>query len=155
MELFRKHNYNPLAGCLPLLMQFPIFISLYTAIRTSVDLRLASFLWIDNLAAPDALFRLPFALPFVGQDFNLLPILTICLFIAQQKLFMPPPESEEQAMQYKMMKFMMVFMGFLFYRVPAGLCIYFITSSLWGMSERKLLDIGKPKTDAAAQPAKA
>lgn len=155
MELFRKHNYNPLAGCLPLLLQFPIFISLYTAISSSVDLRLAPFLWIDNLAAPDALFQMPMALPFLGQSFNLLPILTIFLFIAQQRLFMPPPESEEQAMQYKMMNMMMVVMGFLFYRVPAGLCLYFITSSLWGMSERKILDFGKPKTDADAQPAKA
>ncbi|MDG2390207.1 MAG: membrane protein insertase YidC [Planctomycetaceae bacterium] len=155
MELFRKHNYNPLAGCLPLLLQFPIFISLYTAISSSVDLRLAPFLWIDNLAAPDALFQMPMALPFLGQSFNLLPILTIFLFIAQQRLFMPPPESDEQAMQYKMMNMMMVVMGFLFYRVPAGLCLYFITSSLWGMSERKLLDFGKPKTEPAAQPSKA
>jgi len=155
MELFRKHNYNPLAGCLPLLLQFPIFISLYTAISSSVDLRLAPFLWIDNLAAPDALFRLPFALPFLGQNFNLLPILTIFLFIAQQRLFMPPPETEEQAMQYKMMNFMMVFMGFLFYRVPAGLCLYFITSSLWGMSERKLLDLTKSKDETAPQASQA
>ncbi|MBD3672279.1 MAG: membrane protein insertase YidC [Planctomycetaceae bacterium] len=158
MELFRKHNYNPLAGCFPLLLQFPIFISLYTAISSSVDLRLAPFLWINNLAAPDALFRLPFELPFLGQNFNLLPILTIGLFIAQQQLFMPPPETEEQAMQYKMMKFMMIFMGFMFYRVPAGLCLYFITSSLWGMSERKLLDVGKTNTTNSSpspQPGKA
>jgi YidC/Oxa1 family membrane protein insertase len=155
MELFRKHNYNPLAGCLPLLLQFPIFISLYTAISSSVDLRLAPFLWFNNLAAPDALFQMPITLPFLGQSFNLLPILTIFLFIAQQRLFMPPPESEEQAMQYKMMNMMMVVMGFLFYRVPAGLCLYFITSSLWGMSERKILDFGKPKTEPAAQPGKA
>jgi YidC/Oxa1 family membrane protein insertase len=141
MELFRKHNYNPLAGCLPILLQLPIFISLYTAISTSVDLRLAPFLWADNLAAPDALFAMPFALPFLGQNFNLLPILTIVLFIVQQKMFMPPPTSEEQVMQYKMMKVMMIVMGFLFYRVPAGLCIYFIASSLWGIGERKLLDV--------------
>lgn len=147
MELFRKHNYNPLAGCLPLLLQFPIFISLYTALGISVDLRLASFLWIDNLAAPDHLFTLPFSLPFLGQQFNLLPILTIFLFIAQQRLFMPPAQTPEQEMQFKMMNVMMIVMGFMFYKVPAGLCIYFITSSLWGMAERKILDVGKaPQT---------
>lgn len=153
MELFRKHNYNPLAGCLPLVLQLPIFISLYTALSTSVDLRLAPFLWANNLAAPDALFQLPFALPFLGRDFNLLPILTIVLFIVQQKMFMPPPTSEEQVMQQKMMKVMMVFMGFLFYHVPAGLCIYFIASSLWGIGERKMLDVYK--TDTPPQPATA
>ena len=55
-------------------------------------------------------------------------------------MFMPPPTTDEMAMQQKMMNFMMIFMGFLFYRVPAGLCVYFIASSAWGMSERKLLE---------------
>jgi len=146
MELFGKHNYNPLAGCLPVLMQFPIFIGLYQALNNSVDLRRAEFLWIDNLAAPDALFDLPGEIPILHWTvFNLLPILTIGLFIAQQKMFMPPaaPGDEQAQMQQKMMKYMMVFMGFLFYTVPAGLCVYFIASSLWGMGERKLLDLKK------------
>jgi YidC/Oxa1 family membrane protein insertase len=141
MELFAKAGYNPLAGCLPMLFQLPIFIALYSALQHSVDLRMASFLWVDNLAAPDHLFTLPFTLPFIGTNsFNLLPILTIVLFIVQQKMFMPPPTNEEQAMQQKMMSYMMVFMGFMFYKVPAGLCVYFIASSLWGLAERKLLD---------------
>ena len=101
---------------------------------------MASFLWIDNLAAPDALFEMSFSLPFLGSDFNLLPLITVVLFYAQQKMFMPPPTTDEMAMQQKMMNFMMIFMGFLFYRVPAGLCVYFIASSVWGMSERKLLE---------------
>ena len=97
-------------------------------------------MWVENLAAPDALFEMPFSLPFLGSDFNLLPMITIVLFYAQQKMFMPPPTTDEMAMQQKMMNFMMIFMGFLFYRVPAGLCVYFIASSVWGMSERKLLE---------------
>ncbi len=145
MELFSKHNYNPLAGCLPLFLQLPIFIGLYRALSSSVDLRMAPFLWIDNLAAPDALFRMPWPLPFLGQDFNLLPLVTVCLFIAQQKLFTPPPTDEQQALQYKMMNYMTIFFGFLFYHVPAGLCVYFIASSLWGIAERKLLDWRKEK----------
>ncbi len=141
MELFAKHKYNPLSGCLPIVIQFPIFIGLYQALRMSVDLRLASFLWIDNLAAPDALFELPFRVPIVGwTEFNLLPILTVVLFLWQQKMFMPPPTDEQSEMQQKMMTYMMIFFGFLFYRLPSGLCLYFIASSLWGMGERKLLD---------------
>lgn len=139
MELWRKHKINPLAGCLPLFLQLPVFIGLYTALNSAVDLRLASLLWIDNLAAPDALFRMPFALPFLGQNFNLLPVLTVVLFMTQQKLFMPPPVDEQTAAQYKMMNVMTLMFGFMFWHQAAGLCIYFIASSLWGIAERKLL----------------
>jgi YidC/Oxa1 family membrane protein insertase len=157
MELFRKHNYNPLSGCLPLLLQLPIFIGLYTALSSAVDLRMVPFLWFDNLAAPDALFPLPFKVPFFGwTEFNLLPVISTALMFFQQKMMMPPPADEEQAMQQKMMNFMMIFMGVLFYRVPSGLCVYFISSSVWGMVERWLLNtLQKPSetTPVAAPPA--
>lgn len=148
MELFRKHNYNIFSGCLPIILQLPIFIGLYNALNASVDLRMADFLWIDNLAAPDHLVNLGFHLPYIGEWFNLLPIITVALFIVQQKMFMPPPppDDEQAQLQHKMMKFMMIFMGFLFYHVPAGLCVYFIASSLWGMAERKALDLKKSET---------
>lgn len=141
MELFRKNKYNPFAGCLPIFFQFPIFIGLYTALNVAVDLRLEPFLWCDNLAAPDKLARMPYDLPFLGSDFNLLPLITCVLFIVQQKMFMPPPTDEQQAMQQKMMSYMTIMFGFMFWHVPAGLCVYFIASSLWGLAERKLLDL--------------
>lgn len=145
MELFRKHGYGPLgpmvsaSGCLPIFLQLPIFVGLYNALQNSIDLRMAEFLWIDNLAAPDALFRLPFAIPYLGYDLNILPFITVVLFYIQQKLFMPPATSPEQEAQYKVMNVMMLFMGVFFYHVPAGLCLYFIASSLWSITERKLL----------------
>lgn len=149
-ELFRKHEYHPAQGCLPVFVQMPIFVGLYWALNTSLDLRMAKFLWIDSLASPDALFDLPFEIPFFEwTQFNLLPILTIVLFVAQQKLTMPPPATEEQAMQYKVMNFMMIFMGAMFYRVPAGLCLYFIASSLWGIIERWLLSRHKEQLATA------
>lgn len=158
MELYRKANFNPFAGCLPVFLQLPIFIALYQALNNWVDLRMASFLWINNLAAPDALVPdIGFSLPFLGSQFNLLPIITIGLFYAQQKMFMPPPTTDEAAMQQKMMNIMMFVFGFLFYKVPAGLCVYFIASSLWGMSERKLLEILPEKPvdpDKEKKPAK-
>ena len=143
MELFSKAGYNPFAGCLPIFLQLPIFIGLYQALSNAVELRLAPFplSWIDNLAAPDALIPdIGFRIPFLGSSFNLLPIITIFLFVAQQKMFMPPPTDEQTAMQQKMMMYMSIFFGFLFYRVPSGLCIYFIASSIWGIAERKILD---------------
>ena len=135
MELMMKEG-NPLAGCLPLLLQFPIFIGLYAALQNTVDLRLAEFLWADNLAAPDHLAKLPVRLPFLGEYFNLLPLVVVGLFLAQQKMFMPEAVSDEQKAQYRIMNFMMLFMGFMFYSVPAGLCVYFIASSLWSITER-------------------
>lgn len=155
MELFSKNNYNPLAGCLPIFLQLPIFFGLYTALNNAVQLRGTPFLWVDNLAAPDALFQLPFNIPFLGNSFNLLPLVTVALFVVQQKLFMPPPTDKDQELQHKIMNYMMIAMGFMFYRVPAGLCVYFIASSLWGICERKLLDFQskrRPVTNEATDP---
>ncbi|OHB83045.1 MAG: hypothetical protein A2V98_13540 [Planctomycetes bacterium RBG_16_64_12] len=156
-ELFKKHNYNPLSGCLVLFLQLPIFIGLYRGLMVDVELRQAPLLseairWCSNLAAPDMLFDWRGFMPqFVtggvgffglGPYFNLLPILTIALFLVQQKMFMPPAADDQAKMQQNMMKFMMIFMGFVFFKVASGLCLYFIASSLWGVAERKLL----PKT---------
>lgn len=144
MRQMQEVNLKMFAGCLPLFLQMPIFIALYQSLQHSVDLRMAPFhlmgSWIDNLASPDKLFALGFALPFVGwTTFNLLPILSILLMQMNQKLTMPPPADEEQAMQYRMMNIMMYVMIIFFYRVPSGLCLYFITSSIWGTSERLIM----------------
>lgn len=156
-ELFRKHKYNPFAGCLPIFIQLPIFIGLYRSLAVDVELRQAPLItenirWASNLAAPDMFwYWAPYLPPFLagesgflGPFLNLLPLVTIILFIVQQKMFMPPPTDEQSAMQQKMMKYMMIFMGFMFFKVPAGLCVYFITSSLWSIAERKILPKPKP-----------
>jgi YidC/Oxa1 family membrane protein insertase len=156
-ELFRKHNYNPFSGCLPIFIQLPIFVGLYNSLRVDVELRQAPLLsenirWASNLAAPDMFYYWePFLPTFLGgQDgwlgpfLNVLPLITIVLFLVQQKMFMPPATDEQTAMQQKMMKYMMIFMGFMFFKVPAGLCVYFITSSIWSICERKILPKAKP-----------
>jgi YidC/Oxa1 family membrane protein insertase len=137
--LYRKHGVNPLGGCLPALIQLPIFVGLWQALNNSVHLRHASFLYIKNLAAPDMLARFPMEVPILGRYFNLLPFLVVTLMLIQTKLFSPPPTTPEAEMQQKMMKYMMIFMAFMFYKVPSGLGIYFITSSLWQIGERLLL----------------
>ncbi len=160
-ELFRKHNYNPLGGCLLVFFQLPIFLGLYRSLMVDVELRQAPLIsesvrWCSNLAAPDMLFNWSSFMPdllasdhgYLGPYFNLLPLITIGLFIWQQKKLMPPAVDEQAAMQQKMMMFMTVFMGVLFYKVASGLCLYFIASSLWSIAERKFL----PKT--ALAPAK-
>ena len=159
MELYRKHGVNPFGTCWVVLIQMPIFMGLYFSLQESIHFRLAPFWpsWIINLAAPDMLLKWGESIPFIsrpedyggflylGPYFNLLPIFAITLMIVQQKMFTPPPTDEQQEAQQKMMTYMMVFMGLMFYKVAAGLCIYFIASSLWGLAERRLL----PKSQLA------
>ena len=162
-ELFRKHNYNPAAGCLPLFLQLPIFLGLYRALTVDVELRQAplftdSIRFCGNLAAPDQLYDWSWLMPHwvdtgqgflrLGPYFNLLPIATVLLFLLQQKMFMPEATTEQAQLQQKMMKYMMGFMGLLFFAVPSGLCIYFIASSLWGITERKMLPKPPPAPPA-------
>jgi YidC/Oxa1 family membrane protein insertase len=164
-ELFAKHGVNPMGGCLLMFFQLPVFIGLYRCLATDIDLREAALIpgiaWASNLAGPDALFRWKEYLwpifadegqGWLGPYFNIFPLITIFLFMVQQKLFTPPAITEEQKQQQKIMNFMTIFMGVMFYKVPAGLCIYFITSSLWGIAERKLLP--KPKPGAVPEASK-
>jgi YidC/Oxa1 family membrane protein insertase len=161
-EFNRKHGINPLGSCWPLFLQMPIFLGLYFALQESIHFRLAGFAWIENLSAPDMIFFWSEQIPvisspdhaggilgalYLGPYFNILPVLAVAFMVVQQIQTMPPPTDEQQAMQQKMMKFMSIFFGIMFYKVAAGLCIYFIASSLWGLAERKLL----PKKQPVAQ----
>jgi YidC/Oxa1 family membrane protein insertase len=164
-ELFRHHSYNPVGGCLLAFAQLPIFVGLYRSLMVDVELRQAPLIsdairWASNLAAPDMFWNWAHIMPafvsgengWLGPYLNVLPLVTIGLFIWQQKMFMPPPADEQAAMQQKMMQYMMIFMGVLFFKVASGLCVYFIASSLWGVAERKLLPKVQKKTDADAAP---
>lgn len=148
-ELQQRVGFNPLAGCLPMFLQLPIFIGLYRALSVDIELRQAAFSsytnWASNLAGPDMLsywgdwlwgYLSGRGTGWLGPYFNILPVIVVVLFLAQQKLFMPPATDEQTAMTQKMMNIMTLMMGLFFFRVPAGLCIYFITSSLWGICER-------------------
>jgi YidC/Oxa1 family membrane protein insertase len=104
--------------------------------------------WCSNLAGPDMLAMWPTWMPdfiagrgtgWFGPFMNVLPIVTILLFIVQQKVLMPPATDEQTRLTQRMMMFMTIFMGVLFFKVPAGLCIYFITSSVWSLIERQLV----------------
>ena len=149
-QLFAKYGYNPLAGCLPIFIQMPIFFGLYRSIMVDVELRGQALLpgldWCSNLAGPDMFYYFGETTAmflnrggFLGPYLNLLPILTIILFLLQQKIYTPPATDDTQRMAQRMMKFMFMLMGVMFFRVASGLCIYFVASSTWGILERKLL----------------
>jgi YidC/Oxa1 family membrane protein insertase len=161
-ELYAKHQINPLSGCLPMFIQLPIFMGLYRGLMIDIELRQSPLFseairWCSNLAAPDMFYDWSWLMPDwvnsgigmfgLGPYLNVLPLVTVALFLVSQQMFMPEPTNEQARLQQKMMKYMTVFMGFLFYKVASGLCLYFIVSSLWGILERKLL----PKTVAVGE----
>lgn len=160
MELFKKHKMSPLAGCNGcwiLFLQMPVFLGLYFALRESIHLRMAGFLWVDNLAMPDMLLHwgdnfmtnLPISFLYLGPYLHILPIISVTVMYVYQKLMAPPAMDAQQEQQIKMMNYMTLVMGLAFYWVAAGLCLYFIVSSLWGMVERKF--VKKAKDQAVAQ----
>ena len=138
MEMYRTHKVNPFSGCLPLLLQMPVFISLYNVLSRSIELKGAHFLWIKDLSMPDALFKLPFSLPFLGNLFNLLPILMLVAMMIQQKLSAPKgaPRDEQQKMMALMMPIMF---GFIFYNLPSGLVLYWLTNTIFMVLNQELV----------------
>lgn len=160
-DVYRKNKINPLGGCLPVVLQLPIFIGLYRSLMVDVELRQAPLFgnairWCSDLSAPDMLYNWSWFMPNainggegifgLGPYFNLLPIVTVVLFLVSMKMSMPEPTNEQGVMQQKMMKYMTGFMGLMFYKVASGLCLYFIASSLWGLGERRLLKKTNPGT---------
>lgn len=132
MNLYKEKKINPMGGCLPLVLQMPIFVSLFNLLSRFVDLKGAGFLWINDLSAPDRLVTLPNKLPIIGNELNLLPILMIITSLIQQRFTSSSQMgSGTSANQQKMMSiFMAVFFGIIFYSMPSGLVLYWFVNSL-------------------------
>ena len=146
MALYREQGASPIMGMLPMMVQMPIWIALYSAVYTSIDLRGAAFLpfWITDLSAPDALFRFPaFTLPLFGKldSFNLLPILMGVAFYLQQKLMPSPAATNPQAaQQQKMMQIMLPLMfPLMLYKGPSGVNLYIMASTFAGVIEQHVI----------------
>lgn len=144
MELYKEHKVNPLGGCLPMLLQMPVFIGLYQVLWRSASFKGASFLWIKDLSQPDRFFILPNKMPIIGNEINLLPIIMAVVMFLQQKLSSKNIVITDpgQAAQQKMMTTIMpIFLGFIFYKFASGLCLYFTmfyvfsTFTQWKMSK--------------------
>jgi YidC/Oxa1 family membrane protein insertase len=148
MALYKEQGASPIMGFLPMLVQMPIWIALYSAIYSSIALRGAAFLpfWITDLSAPDALFRFKaITLPLFGRldSFNFLPILMGLAFYFQQKM-MPAPQttstSPQLAQQQKMMMVMMPLMfPLMLYTAPSGLNLYIMASTFAGVIEQYII----------------
>ena len=121
MALYREHKVNPMASCLPMVAQIPVFIALFIVLRSAVELRFAEFLWIADLSEPEGL--LAGKIPLIGS-LNILPLLMTATTLLQQK--MTPTGGDPQ--QQKIMMFMPVIFLFLFYNMAAALVLYWTVS---------------------------
>jgi YidC/Oxa1 family membrane protein insertase len=132
MKLYKEAGVNPLGGCLPLLLQMPVFFALFNVLRNTIELRGAPFaLWIKDLSSPDVLFEFGFSIPFIGNEFHLLPILMGGAMVLQTKMGASPTGEAAPAAQTKMMSTMMPIMfTFFFYGMPSGLVLYWIVNNI-------------------------
>ena len=121
--LYRDNKVNPMASCLPMLVQIPVFIALFTVLRSAVELRYASFLWIADLSEPENLF--PGIFPFGGL--NILPILMAVTMGLQSALTPSTGDKQQQRMMMIMMPVMMLVM---FYSFPSALSLYWTLSQV-------------------------
>ncbi|CBE70025.1 MAG: membrane protein insertase YidC [Candidatus Methylomirabilis oxygeniifera] len=136
MGLYKKHGVNPLGGCLPMLIQLPIFVALYNALSSSVEMWRAPFLWIKDLSQPDALFAFD-VWGLKDYPFNLLALLMGASMFFQQKMS-PPSSSDPQ--QAKLMLWMMPTMfTFMFWTFPSGLVLYWLVSNILQMGQQQWL----------------
>jgi YidC/Oxa1 family membrane protein insertase len=135
MELYKTEKINPMSGCLPILIQVPVFIAFYWMLSASVELRHAPFFgWIQDLAAPDTLFgTLPSAIPLIGgMPIGLLPILMGATMIIQTFLN-PPPTDPVQA---QVMKIMPIVFSIFFFFFPAGLVLYWLVNNILSIAQQ-------------------
>lgn len=130
LALYKEHKVNPFGGCLPLLLQMPVFFALYQVMMRSIALKGESFLWIKDLAEPDRLFMLPFSLPVFGNEVNILPLLMTGLMFLQQKFSFVPSSGSSAEQQKIMMIVMPLMFGLIFYHMPSGLVLYWFFNSL-------------------------
>lgn len=139
MALFKKHGVHPLGGCLPILIQIPIFIALYQTFNHSADMRGHGFLWVNDLTLPDTLIGFPIAW-LSWLTINPLPLIYIGVTIwmsLNQK--MPPNADPQQEQMAKMMRWLPVIFGVIFYNMPSGLVLYFTANAIISTIEIRMV----------------
>ncbi len=135
MQLYKTYKVNPMGGCLPMLIQIPVFLALFRILSSSIELRHAPFiLWIDDLSSPDRLFTLPFDIPFMAPPAGI-PVLTLLMgasMFFQQKMS-PSPGDPTQA---KIMMFLPLIFTFVFINFPSGLVLYWLTNNMLSIGQQ-------------------
>jgi len=155
--LYKREGYNPLSGCLPMLIQIPIFFAMYNLFNNHFELRGALFIpgWIPDLSLPESVYHLPFTVPFLGwQDLRLLPF----IYLFSQLLYGKVTQTPDQAAnnQMRMMLYIMpILFFFVLYNVPAGLLVYWIMSNVLTLVQQLIINkyLAKKKAEASLKEA--
>jgi YidC/Oxa1 family membrane protein insertase len=133
MGIYKKHGVNPMGGCLPNLLQMPILFAMFSLFRSTIQLRGQEFIfWIKDLSAPDVI-PLGFSLPYIGDTFHLLPILSSVTMIFQSKQTTTDPKNK--ALVYMMPVMMLVFL----YSFPSGLHLYYFVFNIFSFLQQKMI----------------
>ncbi len=160
MEFMKEHKVNPMGGCLPMLLQIPVFFGFYTMLQSAIELRGAQFLWACDLSKPDTIFVIPglgfipfFGIAGLGLPLNPLPLLMGVTMLWQARL--TPPSPGMDPVQQKIMKYMpLMFLVFL-YNFSAGLTLYWTVQNLLTIAQMKLTKAKDPAAPAPKSPAPA
>lgn len=158
LELFKQHGVNPASGCLPMLVQFPVFIGFFFMLRTAIELRGETFLWVRDLSQPDTVFTIPglgflpfFGIQGVGLPINLFPLLMCATSLWMSSL--TPVSPQMDPVQQKMMKFMPVFFVIFLYDYSSGLTLYWTVQNLLSVLQTKLTKMNEAKDTVTVIPA--
>ncbi len=135
MGLYKTYKVNPVSGCLPMIIQLPVFFALFRILGSAIELRHAPFmLWINDLSAPDRLFNFPFDIPLMTPPSGI-PILTLLMgasMFLQQKMT-PTPGDPSQA---KIMMFLPIIFTFMFINFPSGLVLYWLVNNVLSIGQQ-------------------
>jgi len=163
MEFYRENKVNPVSGCLPMLVQIPVFIGFFTMVRSAIELRGATFLWATDLSRPDTVAVIPWLnfldfIPFTWlHNFPINPLSLIMGVTMLLQARMTPMAPGVDPMAQKMMKYMPLFILLILYNYSAGLTLYWTVQNLLTMAQTKLtkskVDPTKPTPSAPAAPA--
>lgn len=155
MDLYRKHKVNPLGGCLPNLLQFPILITLWRYFQNSILIRQEEFLWANDLSAPDYIISLPFSIPFLGSQIAGFVLLMTAAMIVQSRLtggMSGGGASSPMAGQMKVMQYIFpVMLLFIFNNFASGLSLYYLVFNVLSIIQQFFIKRGM--NENAAQPA--
>ena len=142
-KLYKEEGINPMGSCIPMLVQFPIFIALYGLLNTNFDLRGSMFIpgWIPDLSIPDTIYTLPFAIPLLGSQIHLLPILYTFSMIFSMKITQSTSTAGSQAGMIKFMTYgMPIIFFFVMYNAPSGLLLYWSTVNVISIGQQVLVN---------------
>jgi len=160
MEFMKENKVSPLGGCLPMIVQIPVFIGFYYMLQSAVELRGARFLWACDLSQPDTIFIIPglgwipfLGIPSLGFPVNPLPLLMGLSQFWQAR--MTPMSPGVDPVQQKIMQYMPLMFVFILYNFSSGLALYWTVQNLLSILQMKLTKSTMPPPAAAAGPVKA